>query len=175
MSSLPVPDDQLLSGLEGPIKIKTIEEAFLEFAGWNPLEICDERRFEEDLVTKIEPNLPKDGAIILKDFPAWAASLARLDTNDKRICQRFELYLGGIELANGFSELVDSKEQRERFQIENAKRVKLGLKPISLPEEFLSSLDACPPSAGIALGVDRLIMVLTKANHITEVIPPFNF
>ncbi len=152
--------------------IITIEEAFCRYAGWNPIKIHDENRFEEDLVTKIEPALPQNGAVILKDFPAWASSLSRIKESNPNICERFELYLDGIELANGFSELLDSSEQRLRFIEENQKRIERGLEPIDLPERFLSALDSCPPSAGIALGIDRLLMVMVGADHIKKVILP---
>ena len=165
----------LLTCLSRPMEILTIEDAFVRFAGWNPLKECDERRFEEDLVLKVEPSLPGDRAVILKDFPWWAASLAKLDDKDPSVCQRLELYMCGVELANGFSELLDSREQRKRFEIENQKRGQYGLDPIPIPEGFLQALDNCPPSAGIALGIDRLLMILIGASTIQELLPtPFS-
>jgi len=152
--------------------IFTIEDIFTEYAGWNPVELHDERRFEQDLVTKIEPVLPTDTPVILKDFPSWASSLSKVKDSDPRVCERFELYLGGIELANGFTELVDPQKQLIRFQKENLKRIKYGLKPIDPPKKFLTALGHCPPSAGIALGIDRLLMLLVEADHIRQVIPP---
>ncbi len=156
------------------LKIFSIEEVFSTFAGWNPVEEKDERRFEQDLVEKIEPAIAKHPVVILKDYPSWAASLSRISEKDRRICERFELYLGGMELANGFSELVNSQEQRIRFQEENKKRVSLGLNPTEMPKGFLSALDRCPPSAGIALGVDRLLMFILKPESIDQLFPPFD-
>ena len=155
------------------VKIFSIEEVFLTLAGWNPIEEKDERRFEQDLVEKIEPALSKYPISILKDYPSWAASLSRICEKDRRICERFELYLRGMELANGFSELVISQEQRLRFQEENKKRISLGLNPMEMPEDFLSALDRCPPSAGVAMGVDRLLMFILRTNRIDQLIPPF--
>ncbi len=159
--------------IEQNIKIFSIEEVFLTLAGWNPIEEKDERRFEQDLVEKIEPALADHPVVILKDYPSWAASLSRICEKDKRICERFELFLGGIELANGFSELLNPQKQRLRFQEENKKRISLGLTPMEMPEDFLSALDLCPPSAGIAMGIDRLLMFILRANRIDRLIPPF--
>ena len=78
--------------------------------------------------------------------------------------------MGGLELANGFSELVDAKEQRKRFQVENENRQSLGKRTYSMPDKFLAELDEMPPSAGIALGVDRLAMVFLNAERIDEVV-----
>ncbi len=172
-SNIPVKVPVQPENIEQNIKIFSIEEVFLTLAGWNPIEKKDERRFEQDLVEKIEPALSKYPISILKDHPSWAASLSRICEKDERICERFELYLGGMELANGFSELLDPREQRLRFQEENKKRISLGLSPIEMPEGFLSALDKCPPSAGIALGVDRLLMSVLGTYRIDQLIPPF--
>jgi len=172
--NLPVKLSVYPENIEQNVKIFSIKEVFLTLAGWNPIEEKDERRFERDLVEKIEPALAKYPVTILKDYPSWAASLARICEKDKRICERFELYLQGIELANGFSELLDPLEQKLRFQEENKKRISLGHPPIEMPEGFLSALDRCPPSAGIAMGVDRLLMIILRVDHIDRLIPPFN-
>ena len=152
--------------------IFTVEDIFTKHANWNPVELHDERKFEQDLVTKIEPALPIDLPVILKDFPSWASSLSKINNSDQRVCERFELYFQGVELANGFTELVNAEEQQRRFQKENNKRVKQGLEPIDLPKKFLAALNQCPPSAGIALGIDRLLMLLVGARHISQVTPP---
>ena len=78
--------------------------------------------------------------------------------------------MGGVELANGFSELVDSEEQRNRFRLENDSRAFLGKPVYSMPDKFLAELEEMPPSAGIALGVDRLVMVLFDAKTIDDVV-----
>ncbi len=151
-----------------PFETLTVQEAFQEIAGWNPILKRDERRFEEDLSFRIEPALPANRPVFLKDFPAWAASLSKLQEKDTRVAERVELYMGGIELANGFSELLDPEEQKVRFENENLKRLSLGMKALPMPKEFLSALKGCPPSAGMAMGIDRLVMLFTNRAHITE-------
>jgi len=85
------------------------------------------------------------------------------------VAERFEVYLGGVELANGFSELNDASEQRERCEKELAKRVELGLAPLPLPEKFLTALEVGMPDAGgVALGLDRLFMVWNKSNKLLD-------
>ena len=91
----------------------TVREAYLRWAGWDPVEAWDQDRFDFDMATKIEPNLPK-GPLFLMDYPAPAASLARLKADDPRVAERWELYVDGLELANAFTELTDSVEQRRR-------------------------------------------------------------
>ncbi|MCJ7640376.1 MAG: EF-P lysine aminoacylase GenX, partial [Desulfobacterales bacterium] len=97
-------------------------------------------------------------------------SLARLKKEDPTVAERFELYLGGLEIANAFSELIDMEEQRKVFQAEIEIRRSLGKKVYPLPEKFLTELEEMPSSAGIALGVDRLVMVLLNAKTIDEVV-----
>ena len=89
----------------------TVREAYLRWAGWDPVETWDQDRFDFDMATKIEPNLPKE-PLFLTDYPAPAASLARLKSDDPRVAERWELYVDGIELANAFTELIDPVEQR---------------------------------------------------------------
>jgi lysyl-tRNA synthetase class 2 len=114
--------------------------------------------------------LPQDVPAILMDYPAEAASLARLKPGDPTVGERFELYAGGLELANGFSELNDPLEQRARFLEANDKRLRSGLPPLPLPEPFLADLGDMPPAAGIALGIDRLVMLCADADRIDDVI-----
>jgi lysyl-tRNA synthetase class 2 len=96
--------------------------------------------------------------------------MARLKQDDRTLAERFELYLGGLEIANAFSELIDAEEQRRNFLQENAKRQTLGKPAYPVPEKFLEELGNMPPAAGIALGVDRLVMVLLNAAAIDEVV-----
>jgi lysyl-tRNA synthetase class 2 len=86
------------------------------------------------------------------------------------VAERFELYMGGLELANAFSELIDAEEQRKHFLQENANRHALGKLTYPMPEKFLKELENMTPSAGIALGVDRLVMVFLNAVAIDEVV-----
>ncbi len=152
--------------------VLSVAECFQEYAGWNPVENYDERRFEEDLVNRVEPRLPKDRPVVLRDYPAAAAALARLKTDDPRVAERWELYLGGIEIANAFSELTDAAEQRKRFEECSGKRRALGKAAYELDNEFLAALAAgMPPCAGIALGVDRLLMLLAGVDSLDDVLP----
>jgi len=146
----------------------TVREAYLRWAGWDPVETWDQDRFDFDMATKIEPNLPKE-PLFLTDYPAPAASLARLKSDDPRVAERWELYVDGIELANAFTELIDPVEQRRRFEFAREERRALGEADYPLDEEFLDALARMPPSGGVALGVDRLVMLACGASSITDV------
>jgi len=146
----------------------TVREAYLRWAGWDPVETWDQDRFDFDMATKIEPNLPKE-PLFLTDYPAPAASLARLKSDDACVAERWELYVDGIELANAFTELVDSVEQRRRFELAREERRALGEADYPLDEEFLDALARMPPSGGVALGVDRLVMLACGASSIADV------
>jgi len=152
----------------------TVQEAFLRFAGWDPLRVADLTRFDTDLVEKVEPHLGFPQPCILKDYPAIQAALARLKSGDPSVAERFELYWAGMELANGFSELIDAREQRHRFETAIEMCRQSGFSPPPLPEVFLESMAHLPPCAGIALGIDRLVMLLANADNLAEVVafPP---
>jgi lysyl-tRNA synthetase class 2 len=146
----------------------TVREAYLRWAGWDPVETWDQDRFDFDMATKIEPNLPKE-PLFLTDYPAPAASLARLKADDPRVAERWELYVDGMELANAFTELTDAAEQRRRFEAARAERRALGEADYPLDEEFLSALARMPSAGGVALGVDRLVMLACGASSIDAV------
>ncbi len=154
-----------------PPIVKTVREAYLEWASWDPVADFDQDRFDEDMALKIEPAIPKNTLFILKDYPKEAASLARLKPEDNRVAERWELYIGGIETANAYGELTDGKEQRSRFLKAKRERVLLGEDDYPLDEEFLCLLEsgAFPPCSGIALGIDRLIMILLDRPSIGDV------
>ncbi len=120
----------------------------------------------------IEPNLGlNQQPTIVVDFPIAQAALAKADPYNPLVAERFEVYWKGIELANGFHELCDAKEQRKRFEQENAERKAQGLPEIPLDENFLAALAyGMPASAGVALGVDRLVMAALDVSDIAEVI-----
>ena len=103
------------------------------------------------------------------DYPAPAASLARLKADDPRVAERWELYVDGLELANAFTELTDPVEQRRRFESARAERRALGEADYPLDEEFLDALARMPPSGGVALGVDRLVMLACGVRDISDV------
>ena len=151
-----------------PFPRMTVREAYLRWAGWDPVEAWDQDRFDFDMATKIEPNLPK-GPLFLMDYPAPAASLARLKADDPRVAERWELYVDGLELANAFTELTDPVEQRRRFEGARAERRALGEADYPLDEAFLDALARMPPSGGVALGVDRLVMLACGVCDISEV------
>lgn len=153
-------------------QIFSVGELFEKHAGWNPLENFDEHRFEDDLINCIEPHLPKDCPVVLKDYPAQVAALAGLKAGDKRVAERWELYLAGVEIANAFSELTDAAEQRKRFEECARKRSVLGREVYKLDEEFLAALDrGMPPASGVALGLDRLLMLFAGAGSLNDVLP----
>lgn len=149
----------------------SVQEAFLRFAQVDALTSAQNGLFDEILVSSVEPSLEQfEVPVILADYPASLASLACLKVDDPRFAERFELYLAGLELANGFSELNDPVEQRLRFKEANLKRHAAGRTILPLPELFLQELSAMPPSAGIALGVDRLVMLTAGVDTIDEVV-----
>jgi lysyl-tRNA synthetase class 2 len=123
-----------------------------------------------DLVmsTLVGPKLGRDRLTFIHDFPASQAALARIQG---RVASRFEAYLDGIELANGFHELVDVSEQRKRFAADNIERKRRGLAVMPVDEHFLAALKyGLPECAGVALGFDRLVMCAADAKHIDEVL-----
>jgi elongation factor P--beta-lysine ligase len=110
--------------------------------------------------------------VILIDYPAEAAALARRKPENFTVAERWELYLGGVEIANAFSELTDAAEQQRRFEACAAKRAVAGSEVYPLDRPFLAALKkGMPPSGGIALGVDRLVMLLTGIKNIQQLLP----
>lgn len=154
--------------LGGPFRRLPVREAYRRFAGWDPVAAFDQDRFDFDMATKVEPNLPKSPTFLV-DYPAAAASLSRLKADDPRVAERWELYVDGMELANAFTELTDPAEQRARFEAAKAERRELGESDYPLDDDFLAVLGAMPPSGGVALGVDRLVMLACGAESIDEV------
>jgi elongation factor P--(R)-beta-lysine ligase len=122
-------------------------------------------------LSEIEPKLGLEQPTFLYRYPRSMAALACLSKDDPRWAERVELYIGELELANGFAELADEHEQRKRFEEERELRASLGKHTWPLDESFLSSLPRMGNAAGIAFGVDRLVMLLTGASSINEVIP----
>jgi lysyl-tRNA synthetase class 2 len=152
-----------------PWKRLTVAEAFQKYANMPVEQAMEEDMFDEILVTQIEPHLGWDTPIFLYDYPVRLGSLARQKKDDPGIVERFELYIGGIELANGFSELTDSDEQRNRFFAEMNTAQEQGNIYVELPEKFLADLKNMGETAGIALGLDRLFMVLLGCDTVAEV------
>lgn len=125
--------------------------------------------FTRILVEQIEPNLPADRLVFLHDYPKPEAALARTHPNDHRLARRFELYACGVEVANAFEELTDPVEQRARFEVDMAARQLIYGERYPLDEQLLAALPHMPPTAGIALGFDRLVMLATGAERIEQV------
>lgn len=148
----------------------TIAEAFTQFSSI-PLETAlatDE--FDAVIALEIEPRLPAHRPTFLIEYPIKHAALARKKSTDPLIAERFELYIGGLELANAFSELTDQLEQQQRFAKEEQQRQNAGKTPYPSPTPFLKELTTLPPSTGIALGIDRLIMLFCNQSIIDEVV-----
>ena len=153
-----------------PWKRLTVAEAFSQYASTELDEALATDRFEEILTAEVEPQLGKDRPTFLTEYPASMAALARLKPEDTQVAERFELYIDGLELANAFSELTDPDEQRSRFEADEDTRRSAGKTPYPLPEKFLTEMATMPEAAGIALGLDRLIMLLTDAEKIDDVV-----
>jgi lysyl-tRNA synthetase class 2 len=148
----------------------TVAEAFSRW-GTMPLEeALHTMRFDEVIAIDIEPHLGLQSPVFLCDYPAECASLARLKKEDGDLAERFELYIAGLELANGFSELTDAHEQRSRFKEELDRIEQRDGAPPPMPEKFLADLERLDRAAGIAFGLDRLLMLLMSATSIAEVV-----
>ncbi len=148
----------------------SVSAAFEKF-GSLPLEAALEQdRFDEIMVTEIEPNLGQRQPVFLYDYPAACGALARLKAEDHRYAERFELYIGGLEICNAFSELTDPVEQRRRFEHEQDDRRKSGKSVYPIPEKFLEALKDMPEAAGNALGIDRLAMLFADAKQIDDIV-----
>lgn len=118
----------------------------------------------------VSPKLGKDKPLLLYDYPACQAALARLSKDTPAVARRFELFIAGVELANGFHELGDVVEQRHRFAMENQIRRQRGQTEVVIDEPFLAALQAgLPDCAGVALGIDRLLMVMSAKTHLADV------
>lgn len=176
--------------LSPPYERLPCREAFLRHAGFDPLPLDAaalalaaraagvrvqdgtswDDAFTQVLLELVEPALGLDRPVFLTEYPASQAALSRLKPGDPRVAERFELYAGGLELCNGFSELTDPAEQRARFLQEQAERARLGRAVFPLDERLLAALASMPPAGGVAVGVDRLLMLLTGARTIAEVL-----
>lgn len=152
----------------------TVREAFARFGGIDDavaLADRDEDAFFQILVDRVEPGLAAlERPVFLTHYPASQASLARLSPDDPTVSERFECYVGGVELSNGFGELTDPIEQRRRFEVERQRRAEAGEPLYPLPERFLSALEiGLPDCAGNALGFDRLVALAVEAQDIQSV------
>ena len=176
-----------------PAIMMTYQQAMQQYCGLDPLtadvpELCQAlTRFSIDIDEAntlsvddllqllfsfvVEPAIGQHEPCFIHGFPASQAALARLNRTDPRTADRFEVYYKGAELANGFYELSDADEQRQRFERDNQQRAAINYPPLPIDEHLLSALaQGLPDCAGVALGIDRLLMLKTGATHIEQVI-----
>ena len=160
-------------GLAMPWMEISVREAFAKFANRPPEEALQAGCYEETLVDEVEPRLPRDVPVVLLDYPADLAAFARLRVDDPTLAERWEVYVGGVELANAYSELTDPAEYRRRFAKFAENRRARGCEGYPEARSFLAAMaDGMPASAGCALGLDRLVMLLLGAASLDEVAFP---
>jgi len=153
------------------VDLTALRRAADQLPGCRELDLDRDGWLDLLLTRRIEPALARDRLIFVYDYPPSQAALARIRRDAEPVAERFELYLGGMELANGFQELTDPGEQRRRFDADLRERSARGLDPLPLDEAFLAALEVgMPEAAGVALGLDRLLMIATGSTHIDQVL-----
>lgn len=152
-----------------PWRRLTVREAFLSAAGWDPTRQPDSLRFDTELVDKVIPSFNNQPTLLL-EYPAAMASLARVKPGAPEVAERGEVFIGGLEIANAFSELRDPQEQEKRFRAEIEHIQKEQERKAEMPRRFLEALRHLPECGGIALGMDRLVMLFCDAGSIDDVI-----
>ena len=148
----------------------SVADAFERFSPVSLADALEKDQFDELLVEYIEPHLGVGVPTFLYDYPVKLASLAKRSDTNPQVAERFELYINGVELANGFSELTDSEEQRARFSEEITAMETQGRRGVEMPERFLDDLQNLDTAAGIALGLDRLFMLLMGYESLSEAV-----
>lgn len=176
-------------GREASVRVLTYRQLFLETIVLDPF-LADEATLRAALgevgiqpegltrddwldllmTHRIQAHFLPDQITVIHDWPATQAALARIRREDPPVAERFELYLGAFELANGYHELTDAQEQRQRFQRDLAIRASRGAEVLPLDEAFLAALPSMPACAGVAVGVDRLLMALAGTSRIADVL-----
>jgi lysyl-tRNA synthetase class 2 len=178
-----------MAGRRAEVVVESYRQLFLDELGIDPLHApIDELRaplaeygigpdglgrddWLDLLIThKLQPAFPRDRITVIHDYPASQCALARIRPGDPPMAERFELFLGRYELANGYHELNDGAEQRQRFERDNAVRRERGLREVPLDESLLAVLDAMPDCAGVAMGMERLLMCLAGTDAIADVL-----
>ncbi|MBN1367681.1 MAG: EF-P lysine aminoacylase GenX [Dehalococcoidales bacterium] len=149
----------------------TVRKAYLQYAGWDPVADPNPLRFDTDMVEKVIPHFSKNRPTVIQDYPAPMASLARLKPRNRRVAERAEVFIGGLEIANAYSELINAEEQAKRFAEEIKQIYREQHRAMKLPLKFLESMKSLPECGGIALGMDRLVMLFCDATSIDEVMP----
>jgi len=161
--------------LRPPLRRLPVVDAFVQYARVSADEvhamaIGDEDRFFRLLVDEVEPRVAElDHGVFLTDYPLPFASLARKNPSDPRVAERFELYVAGVELCNGFGELDDAVEQRRRFEEDQRVRRERGLPVYPIDERFVEAVSRMPPSGGNAIGFDRLCAIACGVTEIAGV------
>ncbi len=149
-------------------------DRFASLAGAQAIRVSDDATwsdiFSQVLAEKIEPHLGAGEPVILSDYPLREAALARPSAREPSLAERFELYVCGVELANGFGELTDAGEQRRRFETWMADKQRIYGERYPIDDDFLAALAQMPPASGCALGFDRLVMLATGAQRLDQVI-----
>lgn len=191
--------DELMQSVVGclPAKRMSYQDAVIQYLAIDPLSaplsalqtkgcelgyehICRDEQDKDTILQllfshEVEPHIANKSPCFIFDFPASQAALARVSVQDERVAERFELYYKGLELANGFHELANAPEQRQRFERDNQQRKSAGLSTVPIDELFLDALDAgLPDCSGVAVGVDRLVMLALEKSDIQHVLA-FNY
>lgn len=156
--------------LHEPWEKLTVTQVFEKYCSLSPCAALEQGRFDLLLVEEIEPQLGNKTPTILYDYPLELASLARPKADQPEVAERFELYVAGIELANGFSELTDPVQQRSRFAEEYKKMDENHKRPKKMPELFLQDIGKINQAAGIAMGLDRLFMLCIGKNSLDDAV-----
>lgn len=152
-------------------QLMTIISDHNKLSDWLQIEECVDTLLQFVMAELIEPKIGKNVPCFVYNFPASQASLAKISCTDSSVAERFECYYKGIELANGFHELTDANQQQSRFQRDNEMRLQLGKPQQEIDQHFISALDSGLPScAGVALGIDRLVMLALSADSIDQVL-----
>jgi len=178
-----------LRGIVADVHTTTYSALFLEAVGVDPLSADDQElrkalsgirvsdeglgrddRLDLLLTHLIQPSFPAGRITVVFDYPASQCALAKIRADDPPVAERFELYVGQHELANGYHELTDATEQRTRFERDNARRRARGLAQLPLDENLLRALQSLPDCAGVALGIERLLMAMTGSDDIRTVL-----
>jgi lysyl-tRNA synthetase class 2 len=156
--------------LAGPWLRLPVAEAFSKYGPISMDEALAAGSFDEVMAFEIEPKLGAPMPVFLYDYPAAHGALARLKPQAPLLAERFELYVAGVELCNGFSELTDAAEQHERFKKEQDLRRSLNKTIYPMPHKFLEALSDMPAAGGNALGIDRLVMLFADTDKIDDVV-----
>ena len=178
-----------LRGTPAEVHTTTYRRLFLDAVGLDPMSADDQElrsalhgvrvsdeglgrddRLDLLLTHRIQPEFPAGRITVVYDYPASQCALAKIRADDPPVAERFELYVGQHELANGYHELTDTIEQRSRFERDNARRRSRGLVELPLDENLLQALEGLPDCAGVALGIERLLMAMTGSEDIRDLL-----